>query len=338
MKKFVPVVYFLLLMIMAACGRKRHIPDVSGIQVNLQVQRFDRDFFAIDTTHTEASLDKLQQQYPDFMPDFLYNILALPPQKDSVLQKVKQFIRDYKPVYDSVQQRFGSLQNTEKTLHLALQLTHHYFPKYKLPTHLIGFVGPIEGYGNVLTTSGFAVGLQLYLGKNFSLYQTDYIREVYPAYQSRRFEAGYIPVNCVRNMVEDMYPMNNAGKPLIEQMVEIGKRLYILDQLLPYTADSLKTGYTQAQLDGCYKNEALIWNFFLQNDLLYATDPVIIRDYITDGPKTSALGEQSPGYIGQFTGWQVVKKWMSKNEGKTLEELMRTPAKQIFAEAKYKPR
>lgn len=338
MKKTLTVIYGSLLLLLAACGNKKKVPDVAGIKADVHVQRFEKDFFALDTTHTEAALDKLQQQYPGFTQDFLYNILALPPQKDSVLLKVNQFIHDYKRVYDSVELRFPDIKSTEQTMHLALQLVQYYFPKYKAPATIVTFVGPVEGYGNVLTSSGFAVGLQLYMGRNYSMYQTDYIREVYPEYQSRRFEPGYIAVNCMRNLVEDMYPTNSAGKPLIEQMVEIGKRLYILDQLLPYTADTLKTGYSAAQLAGCYKNEAAIWNFFLQNDLLYATDPVVTRDYVTDGPKTSSLSEQSPGYIGQFTGWQLVKKWMSKNEQLPLDELMRTPAKQIFDEAKYKPR
>ena len=26
------------------------------------------------------------------------------------------------------------------------------------------------------------------------------------------------------------------------------------------------------------------------------------------------MGEDSPGFIGQFVGWQIVKKWMDKNE------------------------
>jgi hypothetical protein len=328
----------LLFVTAVACKSKRQVPDVSGIPVHLQVDRFDRDLFAIDTLHIEASLDKLQQKYPGFINDYLYNILALPPMKDSVVKKLKLFIRDYRPVYDSVQAHFPSLQPAEQTLKLALQLVQHYFPRYKTPSRVIGFVGPVEGYGNVLTGSGFAVGLQLYLGKDFPAYQTDYIREVYPEYQSRRFEAAYIPVNCMRNLLDDLYPSKDAGKPLVELMVESGKRLYVLDQLLPYTADTLKTGYTQAQLEGCYKHEALIWNFFLQNDLLYNTDPVVIRDYITDGPKTAALGDASPGNIGQFVGWQIVKKWMGRKEGVSLETLLQTPAKQILEEAKYKPK
>ena len=70
---------------------------------------------------------------------------------------------------------------------------------------------------------------------------------------------------------------------------------------------------------------------------MYETEPNLIGSYVNDGPSTPEFGEISPGNIGEFTGWQIVKKWMNKNEKKSLSELMQTPAKQIFDEAKYKP-
>jgi hypothetical protein len=325
-------------MLFFSCTSKRAIPDVSGIKVSFSIHRFDKDLFALDTNHLAEGLTQLQQRYPSFLNDYLYNILALPPQQDSVTAKLKLFLRDYRPVYDSVQKHFARLQPLEKEMIQALRLTRYYFPGYKLPEGLTCFVGPIEGYGNVLTASGFAVGLQLYLGKDFPAYQLDYIREIYPEYQSRRFDPAYIPVNCIHNLVEDLYPYKSGSRPLIEQMVELGKRVYLVDLLLPETADHLKTGYTAEQLQGCYKHEALIWNFFVQNELLYSADPALIRDYVNDGPKTAVLGEGSPGYIGQFTGWQIVKKWLEKHKEVTPQQLMQMPAKQIFDEAKYKPR
>ena len=267
----------------------------------------------------------------------MFNILALPPAKDSVTGRVNLFIHDYKPVYDSVLAKYPSIQYAAKEITHALQFVKYYFPKYKAPTALVTFTGPLEGYSNVLTSSGFAVGLQLYLGKDYPAYNTDYIADVYPQYQSRRFEPPYIPVDCIKNLISDLYPADAGNQPLIYQMVEAGKRLYVLDALMPETADTLKTGYTQAQLDGCYAAEKHIWNFFIQNNLLYVTDQSQTRDYMNDGPRTETLGPDSPGFIGQFVGWQIVKKWMEKDSKRTLQELIKAPAQTIFQEAKYKP-
>ena len=141
-------------------------------------------------------------------------------------------------------------------------------------------------------------------------------------------------LNSIKNIIDDLYPPAYVDQPLFAQMVEGGKRLYLLDQLMPYAADTLKTGYTQKQLDGCYENEKNIWSFFIQNNLLFISDPEIIRDYMSDAPNTLTLGEASPGFIGQFVGWQIVKKWMSMQKEKdNLKMLMETSPKKIFEEA-----
>ncbi len=327
-----------LLLLLLACNNKKNIPDVSNIQVPFTTLRFEKDFFAIDTNHIETSLNSLQKQYGEFLNDFLYNILALPPMPDSVVANVKLFLHDYYPRYQAAQQQFASFSEEEKKIKKGLQFVKYYFPKYNVPNQAITFVGPLEGYGNVLTSSGFAIGLQLYMGKDFADYHSEYLSNIYPLYQSRRFDRAYIPVGCMTNIINEIYPPKSGSRTLIEQMVEEGKRMYVLDLVLPETADTLKTGYTGKQLQGSYDNEASIWNFFIQNNLLYITDPVQTRDYTNDAPRTEALGPASPGNIGLFVGWQIVKKWMSAHEQTTPEQLLATPPKQIFEEAKYKPR
>lgn len=325
-------------MISSCTGRK--IPDVSGIKVNLQLQRFENDFFSVDTNHIDQSLQQLHNKYPSFLQDFIFNILALPPQPDSsavVEREVRAFIRSYIPLKTSADKLFTDMSRLQKEVSKGLQFVKYYFPTYKLPTKFITFIGPINSYGNILTTDALAVGLQLYMGKNFSLYQSEAGQEMYPAYISRRFEKEYIPVNCIKTIIDDIFPDNNAGRPLVEQMIQAGKRLYVLDQLMPDAADTLKTGYTKKQLQGCYANEGTIWSFFVQNDLLFSTDPSITKDYMNDAPLTQAFGKDSPGFIGQFSGWQIVKKWMAKNEKVSLEQLLQTNPKIIFEQAKYKP-
>lgn len=328
-----------IVVIISSCSGKK-IPDVSGIKVDLQLQRFDQDFFAIDTAHVDQSLQKLHDKYPGFLRDFIYNILALPPQPDSskaVEQQVVSFFKSYKPLKDSADRVFTNSAEIERQVKEGLQFVKYYFPAYKMPNRLITFIGPINSYGNILTTDALAIGLQLYMGSNYSLYQSEAGQELYPAYISRRFQKEYIPVNCIRTIVDDLFPDNNAGRPLVEQMVQAGKRLYLLDQLMPKADDTLKTGYSKNQLEGCYKNENVIWSYFVQNDLLYASDPSIVKDYMNDAPITQAFGAESPGNIGQFVGWQIVKKWIGKNDKVTLQKLMETNPKTIFEQVKYKP-
>ena len=338
----------LISIIFFSCKNK-DIPDVSGIKIELLVQRFDKDFFSIDTNNIFPSLQQLHAKYPGFLGDYLQNILGLPPVTDTsqaTIAAIRKFLSDYRPVKDSADKIFRDLDPVKKDIIQSLKYVRHYFPRYQLPGKLIPFIGPMDayfegalgGYGDVITNDALAVGLQLHLGKDFSLYKSEMGQALYPTYISRRFDPGYIPVNCTKNIMDDMFPDQSTGKHLVIQMVEKGKRMFLLDKLMPFTEDTLKIGYTKSQLKGCYNNEGLIWNYFLTNGLLYNNDPGMIKNYIGESPNTPEFGEGAPGNIGLFTGWQIVKKYMDNNTTLSLESLMQTDARKIFEESKYRPR
>jgi hypothetical protein len=323
-----------------SCKGKKSIPDVSAIKVDLKIERFEKDFFKIDTANIAQSLDQLNQKYPAFLKDYLYQVLGLMPQSDSVINQIKLFLKDslYKSIYKDATQMFSNLNDAKTELSLGLQLTKYYFPKYELPNKIITFVGPLDGVGTALTSDhSLAIGLQGYLGKDYVAYQNGYIAETYPAYKSRRFEPQYIATNCIKNIIMELYPDKSNGRPLAERMVEQGRRLYLLDALLPNTSDSIKTGYTQSQLAQCTENEKTIWAYFVQGNLLFEREPSIVSPYVTDGPKTQELSETAPGNIGTYIGWQIVKQWMKSNPKTALDVLMQTPTMTIFNEAGYKP-
>lgn len=339
------VIFCTSLCLMVGCTSKK-TPNVSNVQVNVSVNRFEKDFFSLDTNNLDNSLQKLYEQYGIFYIDFLQNILATGPNPDTIKNITLQFIQAYRKVYVDSKEIFSNFTPIELEIKRAFQYIKYYFPQYNLPTKLITYIGPWDASftaNNNTTLSAIfrdsevlGIGLQLSLGNQYPIYKAEPFQQFYPGYISRKFTKDYISVNATKVIIDDLYREPTIGKSLIEQMIEAGKKLYLLDAFLPLAADSLKTGYTQQQLNACYDNEAAIWSFFITNNLLFSTEPALIQEYITDGPKTSVFGEESPGFIGQFVGWQIVKKWMEK-KNKPLQELLQTPAKQIFEESKYKP-
>lgn len=337
----------IIALIISACGGSGH-PDVSGIDVKLEEQRFEKDFFALDTNDLSAGLRNLQLKYPAFLPDFVQKVLGLPPMNAGAPETellLRKFIADYRPIRDSTELLFKNISKQQEQITEGLKYVKHYFPSYKTPQKLITFIGPMDayfeastaGYGDALTSDAIIIGLQLHLGSNFSMYRSEMGQALYPAYISRKFAPEYIPVNSIKNIIDDMYPENTVGKSLVEKMVEKGKRLHMLDKFMPETADTLKIGYTDKQLKGCFDNEGLIWNFILTNSLAYNTDPAIIKGYIGEAPNTPELGEGSPGYLGLFIGRQIVRKYIEKNPATTLDELMKLDPKKLFELSKYRP-
>ena len=333
------VVFFCVACMLFSCKSNDNVPDVSGIKVELTTQRFERDLFTLDSSNFTSQLDLLQGKYPSFGENFLATILNCDPRwsADSVAIYVRGFTRAYKKVYDTAQIVFKDFSPYEKKIKQGLQFLKYYFPNYNVPKKVITYIGPIDGYGDILSDDAIIVGLQHHLGKNYSLYKTALVQEIYPGYISNRFEPDYIDVNCMKNIVLDLFPEKMEDKPLIQQMVEKGKRLFVLSKLLPHTDEYKLIGYTEKQLKDVYGHEAAIWNLFVQNNFLQTIDNNIIKNYIGESPKTQELGEASPGNIGSFAGWQIVKKFMQKNPKYSLPQLMAADAETIFQEAKYKP-
>lgn len=345
MKK-IPVLLFLFAGFIA-CNNKKGTPDISNIKIDLGVDRFDQDFFSVDTIAIEKGLSELQSKYPSFLPLFLQNIVGVNDDEG-----VKAYYRLYKPVYDSAQKIYNDFSDIRNHILKALKYVKHYFPSYKTPSVLIPVIGPMnskddfarmangEYTPNFIGPDFIGISLQFYLGKDFSLYNTEYfINTIAPLYRSRRFSKEYIPADLMKLVADDLFPDKSNTMPLVEQMIEKGKQWWLLDKFLPETPDSIKTGYTQHQLDWCNENEGLIWSYILKNEDLHSINPATIQTYIGEAPFTQGFSqEDSPGNIGQWIGWQIVKKFADKNTDLKIEEIMKTPAAQILEEAKYKPK
>jgi len=331
--------YFLILLVIASCNSKDNIPDVSNIEIKIITQRFENDFFDTTKDNLFSYLQQINTNTPSFTQNYLETILNVDPAwpADTSAKYVNGFIKAYRPVYDSATIVFKNFSPYEKEIKKGLQFLKHYFPAYYAPSKIITYIGPLDGYGDILTDEAFVIGLHHHLGKNFSLYKSEIVQQTYPEYISERFEPGYIAINCMKNVVLDMFPEKMEEKSLVEQMVEKGKRLFILQKLLPYTEEFKLIGYTKEQIEGCYENERRIWDLFIQNNLLRTIDNNIIKNYIGEGPKTQELGEASPGNIGSFAGWQIVKKYMQKNSSVTLLQLATMDPDTIYQQSKYKP-
>ena len=333
------ILSLLAIALLAAGCSNNSAPDVSGIKVNSSIQRFDRDFFSADTNNIIQSLDAVDKKYPYFFTDFIQNIV-IGGNADSLRDLplvLKSYISHTRPLYDSVQNKFANLGKLEQELKKGFQYVKYYYPDYKVP-QVLTYVGLIGDPSVALTKDAMAIGLQMYLGKNFSAYNTLEAIDKFPQYISRRFDAQYIPANCMQNIAQDIYPDKQGGQSLVEQMIEKGKQWWLAEKFLPGTADSLKTGFTQAQVAWCKANEGMIWNNISQNNDIYTTEPVVIQNFIGEAPKTDGMPDASPGNIGQWVGWRIVQTFAEKNTGMSVQQLLQTDAKKIFDGAKYKPR
>src|SRR6185369_4673273 len=237
-----------------------------------------------------------------------------------------------------LEKKYGNTAPIEKEIKHGFQFVKYYFPNYRIPG-LITYAGPLDAPGVAMTSHYLAIGLHQFAGKDFPGYQTAEVEQMFPSYISRRFDPVYIPANCMKAIVDDLFPDKSSGLTFIEQIIEKGKQWWLLDKFMPETADSLKTGYTQDQLNWCKENEGQVWNAIIDfaGDL-FTKNPAAIQNYIGEAPTTQGMPSTSPGNIGPWVGWQIVKKFAEKNPSLKPAEVMNTPARKILDDAKYKPK
>lgn len=333
--------FFLICVFLLSCKRKDKI-DVSGIDLNVKIERFDHDFDGFKNSNYSTKASQLRQHYGDFYNDFIERVLNAGTTKDTAyfanLRRVfaAKSYTDLKHEVDSV---YPNLDKQEAELTDAFKHIKYYYPQKNLPNVYAYFSGfqAQTSIGNHY----IAIGLDLFLGSNSKFYPA--LIETFPHYISSRFTPDNMVPRLVESLArEEMFEeQTEDDKTLLSRMVYNGKIMYFMDQILPEVPDSTKIGYTGQQVKWCDDNRANIWGYFLEDNLLYESDYQKIQKYLTEAPFTPGLGDKnnSAPKLAVWTGWQLVKQYMDKNPKVTLQQLMTERDEQkILEQSKYHPK
>ncbi|MFC0780261.1 gliding motility lipoprotein GldB [Flavobacterium sp. HJSW_4] len=302
-----------------SCNQKSKVEkEVEEIPVDIKVERFDKVFFETKP----QDLAKVKKQYPFFFPGNDDNVW---------IQKMNDPI--WREVYDEVQKKYSNFEPVRKEFNELFQHVKYYFPKTKIPK-VITVIGEMDyNAKSIYADSLVVVALELYLGKNHKFYE-------FPNYLKENFEERQIMPDVVSSFSYRNIP-NSMDKSLVAQMVFEGKQLYAKDLLIPEYTDAEKMGYTPEQIKWCEENEAYMWRYFIENEMLYSDDPKLRARFIAPAPFSKfflEIDNDSPGRVGAWIGWQMVRSYMKNNSDVSLEELFKIQPKEIFEKSKYKPK
>ena len=321
-----------------SCQPNGDNPDVSGINLSLEAKRFERDLFSIDTALTAEGINRLKNKYGKFFELFVYQITTL-GSKDSVLmiEHFKDFLSDtnFRNIYRDTEKYFGDFNKKNELLTKAFRNYSFYFQGKPIPevyTLISGFSFPI-----ICDSLSLGISLDMYMGPSYKYYST--LEPALPNYLRSRMHDEFMISDAMKGWAQSDYGINESTARIIDFMIAQGRLIFFLDKVLPSTDDTIKTGYSSSQLDWCVANESRIWSFFIENKLLFSIDPNLMNKYVNDGPTTNGFPKESPGNIGQFIGWQIVKSFMKKHPEISLRKLMEEKdLMKIFNESGYKPK
>ena len=159
------------------------------------------------------------------------------------------------------------------------------------------------------------------------------------------FQASMNPQNIIPKVSETVaknFVLPNAKQQkFIDELVYHGKILTLQDAFLPDFPDYLKMNYTQKQYEWAQENEVNIWNFFVENNLVFSDDIRLNERFIKPAPFSkfyTEIDNESSPQVGIFMGWQICKKFYKENPDTPLAAFLQLDAQKIFNDSKYKPK
>lgn len=285
----------------------------------VKAHRFDQLFYQ----KSDDEIQQLKKLYPYLFPTQVPDSVWINKSNDKEEIILKQ----------EVEKVFGDFTSEEKQLGILFKTVKSDFPNFKSPK-VITIISDIDYESKVIyADSLLLISLDMYLGKDHEIYKE------FPSYLSQRYEKSNLMVDVTSEIAAQTFS-NTGRNNFLHQMINQGKKMALVDAFLPDVAHALKMGYTPEQMEWTENNEFLIWQYFMENQLLYSYDIDLLHRFVFEAPFSKFYLEsdqESPGRIGVWIGWKIVESYL-KNNKVTLEEMIKIAPEEIFEKSKYKPR
>lgn len=312
------LLFFTVLALFSCENKSETEEEIEKVEVDFDVIRFDEKFAEAST----ESLPELKAEYPYLFPEQFGDEVWEEKLSDTIQQEIN----------DEVASAFPDFSPVEDELHRFFQHIKYYFPAFETPD-VITITSEVD-YKNkvVIAEDKLFIALDTYLGEEHHFYIG--LQE----YLKKNFRKSQILPDVAQAYAEKYVPRPQS-RTFLAHMIYYGKMLYLKDLWIPFRSDADKIGYTQEELEWAESNEEQIWRQFVDNEYIFDTDSELYTRFLYPAPFSKfylALDNESPDRLGQYIGWQIVRKYMDRNEV-SVEEMLKTDAETIFNNANYKP-
>lgn len=321
MKHFFRINFFLILLLFFCFCNLQDSNEkiINSTKVSIKIDRFDKLFHKSDSNE----IPRLKQRYPFLFPSKFHDSIWINRQKDTL----QLFL------LDEVEKKFPKMDFLESEIKNLFQHIKFYFPSTKIP-NVIGLINNVD-YQNktIYRDTLLIISLDTYLGESNLLY------EGIPKYIRQEMDEKYLTSHIADKFAESkiLPPMN---KSFVNQMIFYGKKLYLKDIILPKKSDAIKIGYKEDQINWAFNNEKYIWEYILEKKLLYKNDSSLKKRFLDPSPFSKfylEIDNESPGKIGQWLGWQIVRSFSDNNPDTELLDILSMSPETLFKKSSYKP-
>jgi hypothetical protein len=309
--------------------------NVSGIEADVRVERFDRALFEADPDSLVVLVERMYEQYGDFFDVFNVHVISIGQASARRYPSyLSMFINDptNREVYEYTSEVFSSMEGIDRDLSEGFRHYLYHYPDSVLP-RVIGYVSRFNQ--GLFTVGHFVgVGLDQYLGSDCAFYRMMGT----PRYLARNKVPERIPVDVMMAWATQLYPYNDSVDNVLNRMIHQGLLAYFVEAMYPGLDDSFRMGFDAGQMHWCRNNEQQMWTYLVEEKLLFSTDAMVIRKLISDAPNTPYYTAESPGRAAVWQGLQIVRAYARRNPGLSLAGIMSVrDYQQLLRESRYHP-
>jgi hypothetical protein len=322
---------------MTSCKKYHYKVNTSSIKAEIEIKRLEKDLFTLNPNEIITMVPSFKIKYNGFLQLFSYVINTGDINNSSFGDLLVRFCTDKQnnDVFAMTMQLYPDVNEIEEKLQEAFRHYLYYFPKRSIPAVFTC----ITGFNNSIITGDSVLGISLdrYLGADCKYYPR---LEIYKYIAARMTPENIVP-DCMYGWGASEWDFSTLKYPadnVLAEMIHNGKLKYFEKCMLPEVDDEIIFGFTTDQMKFCRNNESQMWQYLIENDLLFNSDQFTIRKLTGEAPFTSYFTNKSPGRAAVWLGFRIVESYMMKTPGIKIEELMKDTDFQVILEkAKFSP-
>lgn len=328
---YLKIIILLVVVSLSSCKLKLKDVDSPNQTVKVEVCRYDKLLYDYVMVNNFSAIQKMTTDYSQETRLLVEDVLAIGQVNDEDMNvRLREFYSDSTlvKIMRETQVRFANLDWLNKDLTHAFGNLSRLLPGIRVPH----FYTQMSALNESIVIGDSLVGISLdkYLGSDYSLY-----KRYYYSYQMRSMNPSRIVPDCLSFYLLSEFPVPEGRRALGDFIIHFGKVNYVAARAMNYSLIKRQIGFSEESQEWCAKNEQSVWKALVEKDLVNATDPMIVRQYMMPSEYTPLFGMKSSDQLGIWLGARMIDVYMSKHPTLTIRQLMDVPAKKILSEARF---
>lgn len=329
------LLFYLLILVIIGCSRIDLNVDITKVDIPIQFINLDSiEYSSKDIQQLESSIFNTGLNKDEIISYQFNYCLGVGNLDDSSFISLVKFSEDpyFLRVHQAVAKNLYPLLtefNTQMTDGFKRLKYHQVTDKF--PQRVI-YMNSAFSSSVFSTENEIGVSLERYLSDTNKVIQ-ELPSDPFYGWLRAKFNQKYLVRDALMGWITT-HVIDVTKGDLSEKMIQYGKALLLVQACLPKEEAEFVLRYNHEQYKWSRENEKNIWDFLVNQKMLYSSDERSHTNFLNDGPYTPGLPENGPDRLGQFMGYRMVWNYFKQHAKMPLKELVNLPYTAIIKEYK----